>query len=341
MTGTRDYFRPLVQVGPGRPTGAMRLAGGWGWFTHLEVLARGRLPQVIPVSEAPGEVIDRLSAPRSDVGNNDLAQPRVMGILNTTPDSFSDGGLHAAAKDAVRAGQEMQKLGVDIIDIGGESTRPGAATVDLDEEIQRTVPVIKGLRDAAVNTLISIDTRKAKVAEAAVAAGAGLINDVSGFTYDADLAPLAARHDLPVCVMHALGDPATMQNDPQYDDVLLDVFDFLEGQIAKLEQIGISRTRIIADPGIGFGKTLEHNLTLLARLGLFHSLGTPILLGASRKRFIGTIGAAPQADSRAPGSLGVALAALSHGIQLVRVHDVPETIQAIALWRAAMSGRHL
>ena len=146
---------------------------------------------------------------------------------------------------------------------------------------------------------------------------------------------------LPVCVMHALGDPATMQQDPRYDDVLLDVYDFLHRQIQTLEQAGIARRRIIADPGIGFGKTLTHNLTLLARLSLFHSLGVPILLGASRKRFIGTISKTEQADTRMPGSLGVALAALSHGVQVLRVHDVPQTVQAIALWRAAMAGRHL
>ncbi len=341
MSGGREYFRPLVQVGPRSPAGAAQLAGGWGWFTHLEVLARGRLPRMIPLAEVPGAAIDVLTVPRADIGGLSMKQPRVMGILNTTPDSFSDGGLHAAADDAVAAGMAMRDAGVDILDIGGESTRPGAETVDVEEEIRRTSPVVRGLREADVETLISIDTRKAPVAEAAVAAGAGLINDVSGFTYDPDLAGVAARDTLPVCVMHALGDPETMQNNPQYNDVLLDVFDFLEAQIALLERSGVARGQIVADPGIGFGKTLEHNLALLSRLSLFHALGVPILLGASRKRFVGTIGKAEQADTRLPGSLGVGLAALSHGIQILRVHDVPETIQAIALWRAAMSGRHV
>ncbi|MEW9919032.1 dihydropteroate synthase [Marimonas sp. MJW-29] len=341
MSTTRDYFRPVVQVGPGKPAGAAQLAGGWGWFTQLEVLARGRLPRVIPLTDAPGQVIDALAEPRADIAGLSFDLPRVMGILNVTPDSFSDGGVHAAADDAIAAGQAMETAGADLLDIGGESTRPGAEEVSIDEECRRTVPVIRGLREAGVATAISIDTRKAAVAEVAVDAGAGLINDVSGFTFDAALAPLAARADLPVCVMHALGDPATMQNDPRYDDVLLDVYDFLEAQIATLERAGIPRARIVADPGIGFGKTLEHNLTLLARLSLFHSLGVPILLGASRKRFIGTIGKAPEARTRAPGSLGVAMAALSHGIQILRVHDVPETIQGIALWRAAMTGRQV
>lgn len=341
MSDGRLYFRPLVQVGPGRSAEAAHLAGGWGWFTELEVLARGRLPQIIPLAEAPVDVIDRLTAPRSDIGGLGMDRPRVMGILNATPDSFSDGGLHAGAEDAVRAGQAMQAAGVDILDIGGESTRPGAETVAPEEEIRRTRPVIEGLRSEGVKSLISIDTRKAAVAEAALDAGAGLINDVAGFTFDGALAPLAAARDVPVCVMHALGDPETMQNDPRYDDVLLDVYDFLEGQIRLLEQAGVARARIIADPGIGFGKTLEHNLALLARLSLFHALGVPILLGASRKRFVGTISGVADASGRAAGSIGVALAALSQGVQILRVHDVPETIQAIALWRAAMSGRHL
>lgn len=333
------YFRPLVQVGPARPAEALTLAEGWGWFTHVEVLARDAAPLVIPARDVPPQMLDRLTAPRAEIGGLRMDAPRVMGILNATPDSFSDGGLHAAAADAVASGLRMQAAGADILDIGGESTRPGAVTVPDAEEIARVAPIIDGLRAAGTTCLVSVDTRKAPVAEAALAAGAGLINDVSGFTYDAALSGVAARADVPVCVMHALGDPATMQQDPRYDDVLLDVYDFLARQIAELEGAGIARARIIADPGIGFGKTLEHNLALLARLSLFHALGVPILLGASRKRFIGTISLVEQADARMPGSLGVALGAVSHGVQMLRVHDVPQTVQAIALWRAAMSGK--
>ncbi|NNE52649.1 MAG: dihydropteroate synthase [Sulfitobacter sp.] len=336
-----DYLRPLIQVGPARPKGALPVAGGWGWFTHVEVLARGRVPQVRRVADFDAQALERFVESRPDIGSLSMDRPRVMGILNATPDSFSDGGLHAAAADAIAAGQAMRAAGVDLLDVGGESTRPGAETVDPEEEIRRTVPIIEGLIEAGEGGLVSIDTRKSAVAEAAVAAGAGLVNDVSGFTYDPALARFCADADLPVCVMHAQGDPATMQQNPAYDDVLLDVFDFLQGQITRLEAEGIPRARIIADPGIGFGKTLEHNLTLLARLSLFHGLGVPILLGASRKRFIGTIGNEPQADARAPGSIGVALAGLAHGIQMFRVHDVPQTVQAIALWRAAMAGRQV
>lgn len=341
MSENKKYYRPIVQVGTARPKGAVRLAAGWGWFTDVEVLVRDGLPQIIPALDIPKSILDRLGSERADIANLRMDQPRVMGILNATPDSFSDGGVHAAAADAVGAGLRMREAGVDILDIGGESTRPGASTVPIKEEILRTVPVIEGLRAAGVSSLISIDTRKAAVAQAAVAAGAGLINDVSGFTYDRGLIPVAAKNDLPVCVMHALGDPATMQQDPRYDNVLLDIYDFLERQIEALEAGGVARSRIIADPGIGFGKTLAQNLTLLARISLFHMLGVPILLGVSRKRFIGTIGGTADVTDRTPGSIGVAIAGISQGVQMVRVHDVPETIQAIALWRAAMAGKQI
>ncbi len=339
MTRADDYYRPVVQVGPLRPPGALMLAAGWGWFTHAEVLHRTHAPRFVAAADLPEDIAHCLTAPRPDIAGLTLDRLRVMGILNATPDSFSDGGLHAASADAIAAGQAMQASGVDLLDVGGESTRPGATTVSVHDEIARVVPVIAGLRAAGVTTPISIDTRKAAVARAALDAGAGLINDVSGFTFDAELAPLAAQAGAPVVVMHAQGDPATMQHAPHYDNVLLDVYDFLAARIAVLVGQGIPAARIVADPGIGFGKTRDHNLALLARLSLFHGLGVPLLLGASRKKFIGTIGHAPQADQRAPGSIAVALAALGHGVQIVRVHDVAQTIQAAAVWRAAITGR--
>lgn len=332
---TRRYFRPLVHSDVARPRGAHTLAPGWGWFADVEILQRGKEPEVVPATEMPAEALTALVAARQE----SPAAPRIMGIVNTTPDSFSDGGLHAAAEDAIVAGLRMAEAGADILDIGGESTRPGAQTVEIDEEIRRVVPVIEGLRAQGFAGTISVDTRKADVARAALAAGGDLINDVSGFTYDPDLAGVAADADVPVCVMHGPVDPATMHLDPRYDDVLLDVYDFLEARITALEAQGIARERIIADPGIGFGKTLEHNLALLARLSLFHSLGVPILLGASRKRFIGTIGNAPQASDRMGGSVAVALAGIAQGVQIVRVHDVAETAQAVAVWRASVTGK--
>ncbi|WP_415921332.1 dihydropteroate synthase [Tateyamaria sp. SN6-1] len=321
------YTRPILQAGPARPDGAVPF--GSLWFTHAEVLYRDGPARIVPVQDLTADQLDRFNAPRQT--------PDLMGVLNVTPDSFSDGGQHAGTKAAVAHAQRMVAEGATIIDVGGESTRPGADVVPETEEIRRTAPVIAALRDAGIDTAISIDTRKAAVADAALDAGATLVNDVSGFTYDADLAPLCARRGAPVCVMHAQGDPQTMQENPSYDNVLLDVYDFLDERIAALMSLGIPRANITADPGIGFGKTLDHNLALLNRISLFHGLGVPILLGASRKRFIGTLGNAPEARDRAPGSIGVALAALAQGVQVLRVHDVADHAQAIALWRASVA----
>lgn len=325
----RPYLRPLVQVGPARPSEALPF--GAGWFTHLEVLSRSDAPKIIPVADLSHEELARFG-PRPQF-------PTLMGILNTTPDSFSDGGQHATRDAALAHGQSLIAAGAGILDVGGESTRPGASPVDAYEEIARTAPVIAALRAAGVTTPISIDTRKAAVAEAALEAGASMVNDVSGFTFDAALVPLCAARQVPVCVMHAQGDPQTMQQNPTYDDVLLDVYDFLSQRIADLTGLGIAKSRIIADPGIGFGKTMEHNLALLNRISLFHGLGVPILLGASRKRFIGTLSSAPDAAARGPGSIGVALAALAQGVQIIRAHDVAEHVQAIALWRTSVAHR--
>lgn len=330
------YFRPIPQTGPVRPPDALTLAGGWTWFTHAERLERGSPPLIVPAEDVPPEALARLTSVRPDISGISFSKPSVMGILNVTPDSFSDGGKHFGIDDARQGAMAMQ--GCDLLDIGGESTRPGAQLVPDDEEVLRTAPVIMAIRASGIKTPISIDTRKSAVAKAALEVGANIVNDVSGFTYDPKLAGLCASENVPVCVMHAQGDPATMQDNPHYDDVLLDVYDFLNAQIGTLVAQGIPREQIIADPGIGFGKTVAHNLALLSRLSLFHALGVPILLGASRKRFIGSVANAEAATSRLPGSLAVALAGLKHGTQIVRVHDVPETLQAIALWQAVMAG---
>lgn len=327
------YFRPLVQHGDARPAEALPLAGGPLWFTHVERRARGTPAEVLPAQALPPAALAPLTGPRAPVAGLDMGRPQVMGVLNITPDSFSDGGVHFGVDAACSSARQMVGHGATILDVGGESTRPGAARVDIAEEIARTEPVVAAIR-AETEALISIDTRKAPVARAVLARGAGLVNDVSGFTHDPALAPLCAQAGVPVCVMHMQGEPGTMQDDPHYDDVLLDVYDFLAGQIAMLEAQGIPRARILADPGIGFGKTLDHNLILLRNLSLFHGLGCPLLLGVSRKRFIGTVGRAPQADARAPGSIAVALAGLAQGAQVIRVHDVGETMQALRLWNA-------
>ncbi len=311
----------------------MALAGGPLWFAEVEVLARDAASRLIAPAELPAEMLARLTMSRAPVAGLAMDKPRIMGILNVTPDSFSDGGRHDAPEAAQRAAMAMLADGADLIDVGGESTRPGAATVPVHDEIARTAPVIAALRGTS-DVPISIDTRKNAVARAALAAGASMVNDVAGFTFDTDLAPLCASAGVPVCVMHSRGDPATMQDAPRYDNVLLDVYDFLDDRIRYLESLGIPRDRIIVDPGIGFGKTQAHNLTLLQDISLFHGLGCAILLGVSRKRFIGSIGKEPRADARAPGSIAVGLAALAQGVQILRVHDVAETAQAMRLWSA-------
>lgn len=321
------YVRPLMQVGPAQVPDAVQM--GWCWFTHVEVLSRSAAPHVIPANALTQSERARLIGPGE--------APQVMGILNTTPDSFSDGGAYDSLDRAVAQGQALIAEGADILDIGGESTRPGARLVPVETEIARTAPVIMALRDAGVITPISVDTRKAAVAAAALDAGATLVNDVSGFTFDAALAPLCAARGVPVCVMHAQGEPQTMQQNPTYDDVLLDVYDALAARIEALVALGLPRDQITADPGIGFGKTQAHNLAILNRISLFHSLGVPILLGASRKRFIGTIGNAPEATDRMPGSIAVALAAIAQGVSIIRAHDVGAHAQAIALWRASVA----
>ncbi|WP_439154862.1 dihydropteroate synthase [Yoonia sp.] len=325
-----SYYRPLVQCSPDRPADAVTLAGGWCWFSQVAVHTRDAKPRIATASDLPRAIFENLARPRPEIAGMGMDAPRIMGILNVTPDSFSDGGLFDDPAAALAHAQAMQAAGTDIIDIGGESTRPGAADVSVSEEINRTAPVIAAIR-AQSDVAISIDTRKAPVAQAAIAAGAGLVNDVAALGYDPTLAVVTAQAGLPVCLMHAQGDPATMQQNPKYDDVLLDVYDFLAARIAAAEAAGIAREQIVVDPGIGFGKTLAHNLTLLRGLSLFHSLGCPILLGASRKRFIGTIGGAEAAAGRMPGSVAVALHGVRQGVQILRVHDTFETRQAIEL----------
>lgn len=328
-----EYFRPIAMTDPARPAGAVALAGGWCWFDRVEVLSRAAPSRLITASEVPAPVLHRMTAPRPAFAGLGLDQPRLMGILNVTPDSFSDGGRFLGPDAAIAQARAMAGA-AEIIDIGGESTRPGAVEVPVEEEIARTAPVIRALRAGGLTAPISIDTRKAPVAEAALSAGATLVNDVSAFDFDPELGPLVARVGAPVVLMHAQGVPATMQDDPRYGDVLLDVYDALAARLARAEALGIARDRIVLDPGIGFGKTQGHNLALLRGLSLLHGLGCPILLGTSRKRFIGAIGRASAPEARAPGSIATALSGVAQGAQILRVHDVAQTRQALRLWQS-------
>ncbi len=323
------YYRPL----PG--TDGLPLAGGPLRFARVEILSRSQAPRVVAAETLDAAVLLPLTAPRAAIAGLPSGRTAVMGILNVTPDSFSDGGRNAAPDVAVAAARAMVAAGADIVDIGAESTRPRAPLVDLATESARLAAVLPGL--AGINW--SIDTRKAAMMDQALTAGAALINDVSALGHDPAALALVAARGCPVVLMHAQGNPDVMQDAPRYENALLDVYDWLAARIAACEAAGIARHRIIADPGIGFGKDLSHNLALLRGLGLFHGLGVPLLLGASRKQLIARIAGDVPPDARLPGSLALALHAAAQGIQLVRVHDVAETVQALAVWQAAQPGR--
>jgi dihydropteroate synthase len=260
----------------------------------------------------------------------------LMGIINVTPDSFYDGGRRLDADRAIADGLGLIEAGADIIDIGGESTRPGARPVSAEEELERVLPVIRGLRHVA-KVPISIDTYKSRVAREALDEGADIVNDVSALRFDDEMAALAAAERVPVVLMHMLGTPRTMQTEPRYDNVLREVIDFLAERIQFAARAGIERQNIIVDPGIGFGKTLDHNLALLRGLPAFAALGQPLLVGASRKAFIGRI-LGTEADERLEGSLAAAVAAVMGGAEIVRVHDVKETQRAIRVADAIRFG---
>ncbi len=254
--------------------------------------------------------------------------PLLMGIINVTPDSFSDGGAYIQGEKALEHASQLAALGASILDFGAESTRPGAEFVSSEEEISRLMPIFDEMPN--IQTPISIDTRKHEVALEAIGAGAQMINDVSALQFDEHMAPSLARSDVALCLMHAQGDPKTMQQNPSYDHPILDIFDHLEERIQFAEAHGIDRNRITIDPGIGFGKTLEHNLAILRHLPLFHALSCPILLGASRKSMIDKIHPSDP-DARLGGSLAIALDAAQKGVQILRVHDVEETQQALRI----------
>lgn len=347
----RHYLRPTAFVDApfGHDGKVARLAGGMLWFAAVERVTmdgnRRVSSELVPVEQvdqllALGEEAERtwrnLTSQRPPLQLRDrtvrLDQPQVAGILNVTPDSFSDGGRFDGTEAAAQAGFAMAEAGAAIIDVGGESTRPGAKTVWEGDEIERVLPAVTRL--AAGGTAVSIDTRKAAVMGAALGAGAAMVNDVSALTYDEGSAALVAGARCPVVLMHHKGVPETMQQAPSYDKpVLFAVFDWLETRIAEAEAAGIERSRIVVDPGIGFGKTVQHNLDLMNGLALLHGLGCAIMLGASRKRMIGALSAEAPADGRLAGSIALALKGVEQGAQLVRVHDVPETVQALRIWR--------
>ncbi len=233
------YYRPIVQTDRCRPKGAHEIAGGWAWFTHAQKLSRETPSQIVPLGDIPDNILQNICLPRAPICGLDMAEPQVMGILNVTPDSFSDGGQHNQFSDAVVRAEAMIDEGADLLDIGGESTRPGADFVDGVAEISRTLPVIEALQSAGLSAPLSIDTRKADVARAALRAGAAMFNDVTAFQYDPQSLPLAVETQSFVCLMHSPSDPKTMQNDPSYKNVLLDIYDHLEARIADCMAAGL------------------------------------------------------------------------------------------------------
>ena len=348
----RIYLRPLALLdGPDADEAVIegragRLAGGPIAFTAVELIERldGNIQRQVHgygalSASAEASITERLAAIEADrpgLPGLPLGMPAVMGVVNVTPDSFSDGGLFADTASAVAQGEALAAAGADLLDIGGESTRPGADATPDDEELQRVVPVIERLSHTGVP--ISIDTRKSAVMRAAAGAGAAMINDVTALRHDPQATETARALELPVMLMHSAGDPKTMQENPAYDDVALDVFDALGERVARCVEAGIVREAIVIDPGIGFGKTFAHNHEILRNLTLFHGLGLRLALGVSRKAFIGALSGEKEAGKRVAGSVAAALVGAAQGVHIFRVHDVAETVQAlrthIGVWRS-------
>lgn len=279
-------------------------------------------------------LINQVTYVRPDFAGLSLDQTRIMGIVNVTPDSFSDGGKFDVAETAISHGRLMAEQGADVLDIGGESTRPGSDEVSIEQERSRIMPVIAAL---AQDHVVSVDTRKSVLMSEAGRAGAKIINDVSALGFDPLSAGVVAKAGLPVVLMHAQGNPRTMQLAPKYDDVALDVYDGLSAQIEKAVAAGIPLSHICIDPGIGFGKSFRHNLELMQQLTLFHGLGVALLVGLSRKGIVGAVTGEKTAAKRVAGSIGGALQAAMLGAHLLRVHDVVETVQSLAMFNAGLN----
>ncbi|CAK0766607.1 dihydropteroate synthase [uncultured Gammaproteobacteria bacterium] len=346
------YLRPLglMPVAAWAAGAAVPLAGGRHAFASAEVIVRDRaaitraiapLDQIMAwgwqrgraVATRLDQLLAALTRRREPFGGLDLNRPRLMGIVNVTPDSFSDGGDFFDQATAISHGEALLTAGADWLDIGGESTRPGAVPIAPAEELRRVLPIIAHFAGRGVP--ISIDTRNAKTMRAALVAGAAVVNDISALTHDHTAASAVAEAGAAVVLMHMQGEPDTMQEAPHYDDAALDVFDWLERRVVAAVAAGIPLSRIAVDPGIGFGKTLGHNLDILRQLSLFHGLGAALALGVSRKRFIAALAnGAPSPKQRVPGSLAAGLEGLNQGAQILRVHDVGETTQARAVWEA-------
>jgi len=355
------YLLPTAIVGGEQAAAAVIAGHGWPIgdgalaFTAVAVILRrpegGADLSVAPFAELVSwaerehpdlcrhvsDCLHRIGRRRPAWGGVAMDAPVVMGIVNVTPDSFSDGGEAFGTEPAIARALALVEAGATIIDVGGESTRPGADPVSPEEEEHRVVPVVRALAERGI--VVSIDTRHARVMESTVAAGARIINDVTGLAGDPNSLGVAAASGAAVCLMHMLGDdPRTMQADPRYACAPLDMLDQMEERIAAAERAGLDRARLCVDPGIGFGKTALHNAQILGSLALLHRFGCPVLLGVSRKSFVGHLSQGEPPRQRLPGTLAANLAGLDAGVQILRVHDVAETVQAVRIWQAMRAG---
>ena len=313
---------------------AQPLAGGNIAFTHCEILDlnvdRFNVG-IFPLAEIKAD-LTLMTSHRRPFASHNLSRPLIMGVVNVTPDSFSDGGDYAERGEAVSHVFKLIEAGADIIDIGGESTRPGSTGVGVEEECARILPVVKAAVDAGVT--VSVDSFRAETLRAAIDAGASIVNDVTALTGDVEAMSTVAETDASVVLMHMRGSPKTMQNRPYYRLASFDVFHWLKSRVDACLEAGIARHRIAIDPGIGFGKTDLHNLELLDRVGVFHGLGCAVVIGVSRKSFIGRVANVETPKARLPGTLAATLTAVSRGVQIHRVHDVAAVRQAFAIWNA-------
>ncbi|MBI36573.1 MAG: dihydropteroate synthase [Alphaproteobacteria bacterium] len=364
-TNKKSYIRPvgvlfgsiadqLISAGQ-----AYRLAGGPFSFSHAEMIASDSVGNIeSKISSVEGlkdnfrnfcinnkakvtECLEHFIETRESFAGFSLSgldyKPRILGVLNVTPDSFFDGGLYETTEAAISHARALHIAGADIIDIGGESTRPGAKEVSLDEELSRVMPVVKALSEDGI--VVSVDTRHSEVMRQVIGAGAKVINDVSALRHDAESLSVVANNDVDVILMHMRGLPETMQNEPFYKNVVLDVYDMLYDRINHCLEAGIERKRICVDPGVGFGKSVEHNLELISSLSIFQGLGCGLAIGISRKSFIDSVSKTDGPDRRLLGSIASLIAALNQGVNIVRVHDVSETLQAINMWHKIVMER--
>ncbi len=332
----KDYYRPIVQRGSSKPNDALSVCGGNLWFNSVEVLRRSGSLGFRNVAEFPTNFFKNITSRRASISSLDFSSTEIMGIVNLTPDSFSDGGDVKNLKDFSCKIDFLISEGAKIIDIGGESSKPGSSEVSYEVEKDRIFECLRFLSEANRNVIISVDTRKSKIAELAAKLKVQIINDVSAGTFDEKMLDIVKKYNLSICLCHSLGVPKTMNLNPNYKNVVLDVYDQLEEKVHSAIDAGISKDKILVDPGIGFGKTKEHNLDLIRNMSIFHGLGCAIVLGVSRKKFIRTTTISNNESELKTGSIFYSLEGVRQGVQIVRVHDVKEMKKCLngyqALW---------